>query len=165
MALEPLDGLRVVDLYAGSGALGIEALSRGAARVVFVERERAARAALERNLTDLELTDRAVVWRLVLPAGLGRIDPALAEADLVLMDPPYGSGRAAGTLARLGEPGRLRHGARVVVEHHARDVLPERSGALARARERRYGETVVSTYRVAAEGTTAVAPEEGGDEG
>ena len=134
MALEPLDGLRVVDLYAGSGALGIEALSRGAARVVFVERERAARAALERNLTDLELTDRAVVWRLVLPAG-------------------------------LGEPGRLGRGARVVVEHHARAVLPERSGALARARERRYGETVVSTYRVAAEGTTAVAPEEGGNEG
>jgi len=148
MALEPLVALRVVDLYAGSGALGIEALSRGAAFVDFVESARSARAILSENLAALGLTDRGRVWPLTLPGGLGRLETALAAADLVLADPPYGGEAARGTLLALGRHGRLRAGARVVVEHHAKDELPERCGDLARARERRYGETAVSTYQV-----------------
>jgi 16S rRNA (guanine966-N2)-methyltransferase len=148
MALEPLVDLRVVDLYAGSGALGIEALSRGAAFVDFVESERSARAILSGNLAALGLTDRGRVWPVTLPGGLDRLEAALAAADLVLADPPYGGGPARETLMALGLHGRLRVDARVVVEHHAKDELPERCGDLARARERRYGETVVSTYQV-----------------
>lgn len=147
MMLEPLAGLRVVDLYAGSGALGIEALSRGAARVDFVESDPAALSALSANLSALGLADRGRIWRLGLPRGLGRLGAVLAAADLVLADPPYGGGPARETLRALGGPGVLRPGARVVVEHHAKDALPEQSGDLARARERRYGETSVSTYR------------------
>jgi hypothetical protein len=74
MALEPLEGLRVVDLFAGSGALGIEALSRGAAHADFIEPDRAALAALRANLGSLGLEDRARVWPLRLPAGLRRIE-------------------------------------------------------------------------------------------
>jgi 16S rRNA (guanine(966)-N(2))-methyltransferase RsmD len=146
MALEPLDGVRVVDLFAGSGALGIEALSRGAAHVDFVERERAARAVLERNLQELGLTDRATLWTLELPRGLTRLGDALAHADLVLADPPYGGALARATLVTLSHA-PLGEGARIVVEHHAKDALPEREGALVRVRERRYGETVVGTWR------------------
>src|SRR5262249_11233262 len=90
MALEPLAGLRVVDLYAGSGALGIEALSRGASRVDFVEHDPRALEVLRDNLRTLELEAEARVWRLVLPRGLARLAEPLAAADLVLLDPPYG---------------------------------------------------------------------------
>jgi 16S rRNA (guanine966-N2)-methyltransferase len=160
MALEPLAGLRVVDLFAGSGALGIEALSRGAVFADFVESERAARAVLSGNLETLELTDRGRVWPLTLPGGLGRLGAALASADLVLADPPYGGAAARETLHELGRPGRLREGARVVLEHHAKDELPERCGDLARARERRYGETAVTTYQVRREPDPARPTEE-----
>lgn len=150
MALEPLEGLRVVDLFAGSGALGIEALSRGALRVDFVEADRSARAVLDQNLASLDLSARATVWPLRLPEGLARLESRLREAELILLDPPYGGGEAERTLAALGDR-PLQPEARVVVEHHGRDVLPETCGALFRWRERRYGESRVSTYRVAPE--------------
>lgn len=150
MALEPLSGARVVDLFAGSGALGIEALSRGAAEADFVESHAAARAALSANLVALGLAERGRVWRLRLPQGLRRLGPVLAAADLVLADPPYGGGLARETLRALGEPGILRAGTRVVFEHHAKDELPERCGGLERTRARRYGETEVTTFQATA---------------
>jgi 16S rRNA (guanine966-N2)-methyltransferase len=155
MALEPLTGARVVDLYAGSGALGIEALSRGAARADFVDSDRTAREALEANLASLGLGGRARVWPLALPAGIARIRDALRAADLVLADPPYGGRVAAATLGALGAEGVLAPGVRVVVEHHGKDELPEAAGVLRRVRQRSYGETVVSTYRWEAPGAGA----------
>jgi 16S rRNA (guanine(966)-N(2))-methyltransferase RsmD len=147
MALEPLVDLKVVDLFAGSGALGIEALSRGAGHVDFVEEEARALAVLRENLRALELESEAKIWRLSLPRGLKRLEAVLADADLVLLDPPYGGGRALAVLEALGKASRLRSGTRVVVEHHGRDILPASCGALAREREREYGQTRVSTYR------------------
>ena len=154
MALEPLTDLRVVDLFAGSGALGIEALSRGAAFADLVEPSHAARRVLERNLETLELTDRSHVWRVVVPAGLHALAEALGAADLVLADPPYGGREANHVLAALGVPGVLKPGCRIVLEHHAKDEIPERAGSLARLRQRGYGETVVSTFRVEADLST-----------
>lgn len=156
MALEPLAGIRVVDLYAGSGALGIEALSRGAAFVDFVESNRGARHVLAGNLTELGLDARAAVWPLTLPHAVERLAEPLSRADLVLLDPPYGGDEARATLAALARAG-LAVGARVVVEHHGRDRMPEREGRIVRERERKYGETVVSTYRVAAADAPAAA--------
>jgi 16S rRNA (guanine(966)-N(2))-methyltransferase RsmD len=161
MSLEPLAGLVVVDLYAGSGALGIEALSRGAIAAHFVERDRAALLALKTNLETLGLESRATVWTLGLPHGLPRLQVVLADADLVLADPPYGGAAARELLVWLGSGERLKDSARVGVEHHRKDGLPEDAGVLTRIRERVYGETVVSLYgtRVAA---TGPANEEGG---
>lgn len=150
MSLGALDGLRVVDLFAGSGALGIEALSRGAAFVDFVEAARPAREALQRNLDALGLGSRSRVWPLRLPRGLARLSEALAAADLVLADPPYGGAEARAALAALSLPGTLRAGTRVVIERHAKDDVPSRSGALALVRERRYGETTVNLYEAGA---------------
>ncbi len=150
MMLEPFAGLRVVDLFAGSGALAIEALSRGAAHADLVESDPGALRILRANLGALELGARSTVWPLSLPQALGRMRPALAIADLVLADPPYGGAEARATLAALGERGLLPVGARVVVEHHLKDVVPGQAGVLARERERRYGETQVSVYRVGA---------------
>ena len=150
MSLEPLSGLHVVDLFAGSGSLGIEALSRGAACADFVERDAGARRVLEENLAALGLEDRGRVWALELPGGLARLADVLRRADLVLADPPYGQGAAEGTLEALGRAGPWGSGARVVLEHHAKDAVPERAGRLVRVRARRYGETMVSTYQAAA---------------
>jgi 16S rRNA (guanine966-N2)-methyltransferase len=159
MSLEPLTGAHVIDLVAGSGAMGIEALSRGAARVDFVDSARPARAILEANLQELGLDARATVWPLSLPGGLGRLAERLSDADLILIDPPYGGALARATLEALGARVDLRTGGRVVVEHHRRDALPELCGVLVRARSRGYGETFVTTYVIQA--PAPVAPDEG----
>ena len=151
MALEPLGGLRVVDLYAGSGALGIEALSRGAAHADFVESSRPARAVLEANLEALELRARSTIWPLTLPRALERLRDPLERADVILLDPPYGGDEARAMLTALAGVS-LQPDVRVVVEHHARDLLPETSGPLRRARQRHYGETQVSTYTIGGTG-------------
>jgi 16S rRNA G966 N2-methylase RsmD len=86
------------------------------------------------------------VWALDLPRGFGRLAEVLARADLVLADPPYGGAEARAVLESLGHEGVLGPGARLVIEHHAKDEVPERSGPLVRTRARRYGETMVSSY-------------------
>jgi len=150
MALGPLDGLRVVDLYAGSGALAIEALSRGAMSADLVETDRRAREVIARNVSELGLSERVRVWPFRLPAGLSRLAGVLAEAGVVFADPPYGGHEARATLAALGREGVLPLGSRVVLETHGKDLVPEAEGVLARERERRYGETAVHVYRAGA---------------
>jgi len=145
MALEPLAGLRVVDLFAGSGALGIEALSRGAVHVDFAERRGPTLAVLEGNLERLGVRDRARIWPIDLGRGLRPLRAAIAAAHLVLLDPPYHHGLAVAALEELGGM-ELQPGVRVVAEHHAKESMPERAGRLVRARSREYGETVVTTY-------------------
>jgi 16S rRNA (guanine966-N2)-methyltransferase len=111
-----LDGLSVLDLYAGSGALGIEALSRGASRALFVESDRAAVACIRENIADLELGERAKVLPVrVERAPVARLGEA-GEFDLVLSDPPWSDVEAAAaaipTLAAA-----FTSSARVVLEH------------------------------------------------
>jgi 16S rRNA (guanine(966)-N(2))-methyltransferase RsmD len=159
MALGPLDGVRVADLYAGSGALAIEALSRGAVRADLVETDRGARDAIARNVDELGLAEKVKVWPYRLPGALVRLADVLAECAVVFADPPYGGEEARATLAGLGREGVLRPGTRVVLETHGKDVVPEIAGRLRRERERRYGETVVHVYR--AEGAPPPAEEPG----
>jgi 16S rRNA (guanine(966)-N(2))-methyltransferase RsmD len=147
MALGPLDGARVVDLYSGSGALAIEALSRGAVWADLVDTDRHARDAAHRNLEELGLLPRVRLWPLRLPAGLARLHATLAAADVVFADPPYGGADARALLAGLARAGVLQPGCRVVLETHAKDEVPAAAGVLVRERDRRYGETVVHVYR------------------
>jgi 16S rRNA (guanine(966)-N(2))-methyltransferase RsmD len=136
-----VEGARVLDLFAGSGALGIEALSRGAAEVVFVDRAPAAIKAVRANLAALGI--EADVRRAEARAAL-RAASARAEAyDLVFLDPPY---RHAATLGReLSEalPAVLAPGARVVSESDRREPLEL---AFAMTDERRYGDTVIRIH-------------------
>jgi 16S rRNA (guanine966-N2)-methyltransferase len=128
-----IDGLRVLDLYAGSGALGLEALSRGAARVDLVESGRSAAAAIAANLAELE-------------AGAARLHRTTAERflancretyDLVLLDPPY---KDDPTDVLVGVLGVLARGGLVVVERSSRDAFTWPDG-LAGIRDKAYGET------------------------
>jgi len=141
---------RGLDLFAGTGALGIEALSRGARAAVLVEEHPAALQVLRRNLEALDLGDRAWVLPLpVLPA-LKKLSAQGRHFELVFMDPPYGGGAAPAALAALGAGDLLRPQAWVVAEVSRRETLPESSGTLILQELRRYGDTQVAFYLAAA---------------
>ncbi len=148
--LEPeLSGARVLDLFAGSGAAGIEALSRGAARVIFVDRSAAACSSVAANLaaTGLGGPGAAIRRREVLAY---LVEEAGAEGpfDLVFVDPPYDEpGLASATLERLGSGAVLAPGALVIVRTFWRTTLPGRVGLLRSERQRRVGESVLAFYR------------------
>jgi 16S rRNA (guanine966-N2)-methyltransferase len=145
-------GRPFLDLFAGSGAAGIEALSRGAPRAVLVERDGRAVAIVERNLERTGLDAQARVVRRDVAAFLAGGSAAATEAPFgcVFVDPPYAQvADLRASLERLGDPaaGWLDLAALVVGKHFWKDVLPEHSGSLARIRERRFGETALSVYR------------------
>jgi 16S rRNA (guanine966-N2)-methyltransferase len=150
--VEPdLAGAHVLDLFAGSGAGGIEALSRGAAEAVFVDRDAAALRAINENLARARLVEQASVVRgdaLVYLAGRAASD---GPFDFVLLDPPYAdSGLLEAALARLAaDPALLSPQAWVVAKHFWRTPPPSAVGLLASARTRRFGETALTFYRQA----------------
>ena len=143
-ALTSVEGARVLDLYAGSGALAIEALSRGARSAVLVERSVHALRALRENLAALELEDRCTVFRTSVERALHALRHE--RFDLVLADPPYAeSAAAARIIERLIGAGVCEAEARIVLEHAARAEAPRLSGAHL-LRTRRYGDSAISTY-------------------
>ncbi len=140
--LGPVEGLRVLDLFAGSGALAIEAMSRGAAAATLVDSSAAAIAAIRRNLEALGI--EAEVRRQSAAAFLGGAQDDARQYDLVFLDPPY---RHATALAReLSTPlgPVLARGARVVAESDRR--APLELGPLKMLDERRYGDTLIRIY-------------------
>ena len=142
--LGPVAGDRVLDLFAGSGALGIEALSRGAAHATFVDAARPAVTAIRGNLRELGLTDRATVIPGDAVASAARHQPA-GPWRLVFVDPPYRSDLAVrAVLALPGE--HLTRDAVVVIEHDRRNPPPETLGSLLRTDQRRYGDTLISFF-------------------
>ncbi|MEX2185101.1 MAG: 16S rRNA (guanine(966)-N(2))-methyltransferase RsmD [Chloroflexota bacterium] len=159
--LEPdLPGARFLDLFAGSGAGGIEALSRGASHVAFVEHDAGAARVIVANLARAHLgdADRVTVVRQDVVGWLR--DPARdAEPlwDLVLLDPPYGEPalleRALEAVGRLLAPD-----GRAVAKHFWREVPPDRVGLLASERARRFGETALTFYRRTAVATYTEDP-------
>ena len=144
----PLEGIHVLDVFAGSGGLGIEALSRGAAHVTFVDAAKPALAAVKGNLRELGLEAQALVVSGDAVAQAARLVPA-APWKLVFVDPPYRSDLA--TRAVLAIPrAHLAPGAVVVIEHDRHHAPPDPLGFLVRTDERRYGDTMVSFFEVPA---------------
>jgi 16S rRNA (guanine966-N2)-methyltransferase len=137
-----LTGARVADLFAGSGALGLEALSRGAASCVFVDRDAGAREAIKANVAALGLADRCEI----LNADVRRL-PKRPELDLAFLDPPYTDGLARPALEALLECGWLTASAIAVVEVGAREATPQAPGYTL-LDERIWGAAKVAFYRV-----------------
>ena len=146
-------GARVLDLFAGTGAVGIEALSRGAARVVLVERDQSALRALRANLAALDAPRAAA---RVMAGDVLRLLPELGAQegpfDLVFIDPPYATALAARTLEGLGATRICRAGTEVIVQHSTRTTLPTVRGLVPHRRPRQFGDTALTFLR--AEGYT-----------
>lgn len=147
-------GAAVLDLYAGSGALGIEALSRGAARATFVEASARVRPVIERNLRALGAGDAARLLALPAARALERLAREGEEFDLVLADPPYDDRSTPRLVATLGLDGSgvLKRAGCCVVETAAAGALPEAAGRLRRWRVRVVGDTALHFYRREAPG-------------
>ena len=143
--LGSLEGLTVLDLFAGSGALGIEALSRGAASACFVDRARQSIATIRRNLELCHLADRAELLQADSQAALSGI---LRERtfDLIFMDPPYGKHAIAGLLEPIGRSQLLRKDGLIVVESGSQEDIPTTTYELQRIDQRRYGSTLLSFF-------------------
>ncbi|HEV3101006.1 MAG TPA: 16S rRNA (guanine(966)-N(2))-methyltransferase RsmD [Candidatus Dormibacteraeota bacterium] len=138
-----IEGAHVLDLFAGSGAIGIEALSRGAAEVTFVDREPRGLAILRQNLDALELKERAHVIRGDVVRWLESSPDDIARAGLVVLDPPYEDGVLDRALMVLD---RTLTDAMVVAEHSRRQAMPSLT-RLRVDRQRRYGDTMVTVLR------------------
>ena len=138
-----LQDRRVLDLFAGTGALGIEALSRGAAFAVFIDQAKAAVDSIQHNIHALELEDRARTIRWNIRKNLNCLR-SIQPFDLIFIDPPYATDAVNPVLTSLAACGSLCSGTRIVIEHSDREriVLPTESLVL--ADQRRFGKTLVS---------------------
>jgi 16S rRNA (guanine(966)-N(2))-methyltransferase RsmD len=135
------EGGEVLDLYAGTGALALEALSRGCARAVCVDADGHAAEAIRRNAETCGFAERVEVVRAPVERAVARL--AAGRFDLIFIDPPYAEGPDA---ALASASGLARAGGRVVAEHSARRPPADRFGPLALSDRRSYGDTGVSIY-------------------
>jgi 16S rRNA (guanine(966)-N(2))-methyltransferase RsmD len=142
-------GARVADVYAGTGAVGIEAISRGADLVLFVDRDRRALQLIAANLARCGVTSRYTIVRSPARRALALLDPD-ARFDVVFLDPPYAVGHREllDVLTQAGD--RLASGGVAVLEHASRREVPEHAGRLARSREIASGDSTLTFYEVAA---------------
>jgi 16S rRNA (guanine(966)-N(2))-methyltransferase RsmD len=143
---ERIVGAAVLDLYAGSGAFGLDALSRGADRAVFVENDPAAAAALTANVAALEVAARTRVVRGPVDAAIRRLAGAGERFEVIFLDPPYGAGAATPALESLASGILLGENSVVLVQAFHKDALPERLGCLQSRRCRRHGENCLTLF-------------------
>ena len=136
---------RVLDLYAGTGAIGIEALSRGAGWADFVERDRAMARAISENLTNTRLEGRGKVH--VMDAGKA-LSTLSGPYDVIFMDPPYADESVDRVVDQIGEKGLCGEYGMVIVEHARRRPLEGRYGGLVLQKEKSYGDTMLSIFQL-----------------
>ena len=138
--LGSFEGLHVADLFAGTGALGLEALSRGAAHCLFVDNDREAVVSIRRNLETFGASERGDVRA----QGVEHVPPPPRPCDLVFLDPPYRTGLAEMALRRLGDPAWVAPGGLISVETEAALPVPE---GFERDTERRFGKAWIHLFR------------------
>lgn len=143
------DGDRVLDLYAGTGALGIEALVRGAAQAVLVEKDADVVRVIRRNLDRLVPEADASLEHRDAGEALRQLAARRKQFDLIFADPPYDSGEVMKVLEGLNEHPVLGEGGVVIIEHSPHERAPERLDGIMRVDQRRYGQTQVSFYKEA----------------
>jgi 16S rRNA (guanine(966)-N(2))-methyltransferase RsmD len=139
-----MEGKVVLDLFAGTGNLGIEALSRGAKKVVFVEKGRQALRLIQRNLVQFGLDGRSEIIPKDANRAIGILRRRGEFFDLILMDPPYEKGLIQKTLTKLNSHQIYYMDSILVIEHHRREALPHPVNGWNLIRQRRMGDTVIS---------------------
>jgi 16S rRNA (guanine966-N2)-methyltransferase len=139
-----VQGDRIADLYAGTGAIGIEALSRGATQADFVDKNAEACDVVRKNLARTGLADRARVHKLTVPGFIARQHEPY---DLVFLDPPYADPEIGATMQQLADSSLIQSGTVVAIGHWPRLDLPEEIGRLSRLRRRCHGDSCISLYQ------------------
>jgi 16S rRNA (guanine966-N2)-methyltransferase len=134
----------VLDLFAGTGALGMEALSRGAESAVFVDNNPGTLSVIQRNIISCSFDKQAHIIKWDIRKNLNCLKSAGPAFDLVFMDPPYNLGMIKPALFNLDQTGSLKKGARIVVEHSPPEPIPDRIFRFEIADQRKYGKTLVS---------------------
>ena len=134
----------VLDLFAGTGALGLEALSRGADSAVFIEHDKKALSLIERNIRSCNLHDKARTIKWDIKKNLNCIKSTIPVFDLVFMDPPYNGETIRPSLLNLYRSAAIKEDALIVVEHSTSETIPEDVLELTIVDQRRYGKTLVS---------------------
>ncbi|MBN1254055.1 MAG: 16S rRNA (guanine(966)-N(2))-methyltransferase RsmD [Deltaproteobacteria bacterium] len=139
---------RALDLFAGTGSLGIEALSRGADEVVFVEQGKGALTILKGNLKALGLKSRSWVLPLTAKRGIAVLGERKEAFDLIFIDPPYGKGLGGKTIEEITRRGIINSAGVIVIEHSSKEEIILPTG-LELSQQRRYGDTSVSFFHKA----------------
>ena len=143
---DQIEGATFLDLYAGTGSIGIDALSRGAPSVVFVENNKHHLQYLKENLASCSLEERAEVFATMASAFLTRAKKSNRSFDLIFIDPPYESKEVEKILPMLEEGDMITDHGMVVIEHFYKKTLPEKAGNLFFLKKYKYGETILSFY-------------------
>jgi len=141
-----LDGASVLDICAGTGALGVEALSRGAASCLFIENDRSALVTLEKNISDPRIKNRAEIAAMDVIKALSLCARRGKRFDVVFFDPPYNSDLYLPVLDALASPGIMALNSLFVAECPTKKTLPDTFGQLARFARRIYGDTVLDFF-------------------
>ncbi len=139
-----VEGKVVLDLFAGTGNLGIEALSRGATRVIFVERSRQALRTIKKNLLQCGFSDRVEIIPKEVGRAIGILGARGESFDLILMDPPYERGWTQRTLEKLNRHRIYHEGSILVIEHSRREPLPDTIEGWTSLKQRTMGDTIIS---------------------
>jgi len=142
-----LEDAVVLDLFAGTGSLGIEALSRGAATAVFVDKAPQAIKALTRNICSCSLEEQSTILKRDVLRGLNFLKSIGPAFDLVFIDPPYDKGFVERTMQRLDRAQSTSDKASIIIEHSERETLPEQVASFILHDQRHHGKTLVSFYR------------------
>jgi len=142
-----IEGASFVDLYAGTGAVGLEALSRGAGKAVFVEPNELRVRTIRRNVDKFGFSGKAEVVKGMAYEFLKRASAKNKSFDIFFLDPPYYSEEIMKPLPLIGEKGLLKDGGTVIVEHSLKRKMPETAGKLKMIRSYRYGDTILTLYR------------------
>jgi len=142
-----IDHSLFLDLYAGTGAVGLEALSRGAEKVVFVESSLLRSKAVMDYLHRVGMDDRASVHREKAETFLQRAMKTGTKFDIIFADPPYLSDEIERVLMHIGEYSILKDGGCIMVEHSSKKVLPEHLQNIKRTKNYKYGDTMITLYR------------------
>lgn len=141
------DGGTAVDLFAGSGGLGIEALSRGIDRAIFTDKDKKAVETIQANLEKTRFKESAEVYRADAERGLKAMKKNGVKARLLFLDPPYHMEKAYGLMEKAAELGLLEDEAIIVCEHERDIELPDETEGCVRFKKELYGNTIISIYR------------------
>jgi 16S rRNA (guanine966-N2)-methyltransferase len=143
-ALFSVDGVSLLDLYAGTGSVGMEALSRGASRTVFIEKDARLSRSLKKNLALFGFAGASEILTMEVKKGIRLLADRQERFDIVFADPPYGKGLAGGTLELLCGGEIVAPGGIIILQHAASETIGERGGKFAVNDQKRYGESVLS---------------------